>query len=96
MGGFLRYKRELYRPPKVDRVQFHELRDQLLQLVFEELDRIGFRVPERSPTSRRRRFCATSPCVVCSLSEASMKRIEGIISERKEEITDAWKRHFSG
>jgi hypothetical protein len=28
--------------------------------------------------------------------QASLKRMEGIILERKEEIVDAWNRHFSG
>lgn len=30
------------------------------------------------------------------ISDASLKRMESIIVERKEEIIDAWNRHFSG
>lgn len=33
--------------------------------------------------------------VAKGVSDASLKRMEGIINDRKEEIIDAWNRHFS-
>ena len=33
--------------------------------------------------------------VAKGVSDASLKRMEGIIYDRKEEIIDAWNRHFS-